>query len=202
VYKGEKPESSSTFYSKFELRNMIVPESVCSRIPWILETPKSIREHAVFEAHSNVKTNITNIKNRHIKYFSTPFRSRRKVGWSIGVSKDSVKCYGRSIGVYEMSSGMRFKTTEDINSVEHDCKLHFDGVNYYLLVQKQIELKTNTKHWFASLDPGIRKFQTVFSPDADEHLFIGNRDSEKIYKELLKLDKAISNGASDLKILK
>lgn len=201
-YKGVKPESSGTYYSKLELRNMIVPESACSRVPWLLETPKSIREHAVFEACSNVKTNMTNIKNGTIRYFSTPFRSRKKTGWSIGVSKDSVKCYGRSIGVYEMSSGMRFKTTEDIYSVDHDCKLHFDGLNYFILVQAPVELKTNTQYWFVALDPGVRKFQTVFSPDADEHLFVGNRDATRLYEKLLKLDKMISENARDTKILK
>lgn len=38
--------------------------------------------------------------------------------------------------------------------------------------------------------------------DADEHLFVGNRDAAKIYKELLKLDKAVSNKKHPQTLLK
>jgi hypothetical protein len=33
---------SSVHYSKFDLKNTIVPKSATSRIPWVLETPKDI----------------------------------------------------------------------------------------------------------------------------------------------------------------
>jgi hypothetical protein len=50
--------SSKTYYSKLELRNLITPAEASSRIKWILETPKSIRESAVFEAKKNEKSAI------------------------------------------------------------------------------------------------------------------------------------------------
>jgi putative transposase len=201
-YNGTKPEFVNTTYSKLELRNLITPVSVCCFTEWLLETPKSIRESAVFEAHKNLRSCFTNLKNGNIKYFNLGFMSKRKQSWSIGVTKDAVKPYGKSIGIYEASTGMRFKLTEPIYEVNHDIKIQFDGLHYYLCVPYAKELKINNKFWFTSLDPGVRKFQTTYSPDANEHLIIGDRASTRLYSCLLSLDKMISNHVPSKKILK
>ena len=201
-YNGTKPEFVNTTYSKLELRNLITPANTCCFTEWLLETPKSIRESAVFEAHKNLRSCFTNLKNGNIKYFNLGFMSKRKQSWSIGVTKDAVKPYGKSIGIYEASTGMRFKLTEPIYEVNHDIKIQFDGLHYYLCVPYTKELKINSKFWFTSLDPGVRKFQTTYSPDANEHLIIGDRASTRLYSCLLSLDKMISNHVPSKKILK
>jgi hypothetical protein len=48
--------------SKFDLRNLVTPLEVNSRIQWILDTPKAIREAAVFEANKNRRACFTNLK--------------------------------------------------------------------------------------------------------------------------------------------
>ena len=91
LYKDVKPENSNTYYSKLELRNLIVPESCCSRIKWILETPKAIRESAVFESYKNLQSAISNLKNGHIRYFNLRYKSKKLLKWTIGVPKESIK---------------------------------------------------------------------------------------------------------------
>ena len=181
--------SRSTNYSDFELRNMITPEIASCRIPWILKTPKSIRESAVFEAKKNLKVAFTNLSNGNIKKFTLGYKCKKTPSWSFKISKDSLKVNDKSIGIYEMSSGMRIRTTERIDVINHDSEIYYDGENYYIVIPYEKSIKINEcKSWFCASDPGIRKFQTIYSPDDDEHILIGNRSSTKMYKNLLYLD--------------
>jgi transposase len=205
LYKGVKPENSNTYYSKLELRNLIVPESSCSRIKWILNTPKAIRESAVFESYKNLQSAISNLKNGHIKYFNLRYKSKKLLKWTIGIPKESIKVYQNGdLGIYEeRTTNFRLRTTEKIKEITNDCTIHFDGVYYYICVPKTIQMKRNDKsNWVCSLDPGIRKFQTIYSPDNDSYITIGEKASSVLYSHLLKLDKLLSkkNSKNILKI--
>ena len=188
-----KYENCNVYYSDFELRNLIVPRSACSRIPWILETPKGIREEAVFEANRNLKSALSNLKNGHIKFFDLGFKKKRSNKWSIGIPHTSINVYKNSIGIYEVkTTNSRIRTTEPIKEIKNDCKLYFDGINYFICIPFTPSIKTNNKNWFASLDPGSRKFQTVYCPDEDTYIYIGERASNELYKKLITLDNLLS----------
>jgi len=207
LYKGVKPENSNTYYSKLELRNLIVPKSSCSHIKWILETPKAIRESAVFEAYKNLQSAISNLKNGHIKYFNLRYKSKKLLKWSIGIPKESIKVYQNGdLGIYEeRTTNFRLRTTEKIKEINNDCTIHFNGLNYYICVPELVEMKKNKEcNWVCSLDPGIRKFQTIYSPDNDSYITIGEKASGVLYVNLLKLDKLLSkrNSKNVLKIKK
>lgn len=195
--------SRNTHYSDFELRNIIIPEQVNSKIKWILETPKAIRESAVFEATKNMKSAITNLKNGHIKYFKLNFKKKKDIKWTIGIPKESIQTYDNNyISFYEKRTTFaRIKTVEHIKKIDHDCQIHFDGLNYYICVPETVTRKTNSKNWFCALDPGVRKFQTLYSPDENHYIKIGDRASKKMYMNLLLLDNLLSKN-SKLKILK
>lgn len=185
------------YYSKLELRNLITPEVTCCRIPWILKTPKAIREAAVFEAHKNFKSAFTNLKNKHIKHFNITYKTKKKISWTITVPQTALKvCNKRQIGLYEeRTTNTRLVLTEDIENINNDCNIHYDGLNYYLCVPEERKVKTNgSKNWTCAIDPGLRKFQTIYNVDNDDYLMIGDRASSKMYKYLMLLDKLISNG--------
>ena len=207
LYNGIKPENSNVFYSKLELRNLITPADACSRIKWILETPKAIRESAVFEASKNLKSAVSNLKNGHIKYFNLRYKLKKDLKWTIGIPKESLKIHENGdLGIYEERTTMfRIRTTEKINTIKNDCTIHFDGLHYYICIPKEVEIKTNNNYnWMCSMDPGTRKFQTIYSPDNDNYTVIGNRASTILYNNLIRLDKLLSNKNSKnkLKILK
>lgn len=207
LYNGVKPENSNNFYSKLELRNLITPADTCSRIPWVLETPKAIRESAVFEAFKNLKSGISNLKNGHIRYFNLRYKKKKLLKWTIGIPKESINIHENGdLGIYEERTTMfRIKTTEKINKINNDCTIHFDGSSYYICIPEEITMKTNEKsNWMCSLDPGSRKFQTIYSPDNDNYIIIGDRASTILYNNLIKLDKLLSkqNCKNKIKITK
>jgi hypothetical protein len=150
-----KPENINIFYSDFELRDLITPKEVCSRIPWILQTPKGIREGAIFEAKENLKTCLTNFKNGHINHFRLRFKSKKNSKWTITVPHDSINVYEKAVGIYEgRTTHFRVRTTEKIGEINSDCMIHFDGLSYFICVPFTVEKKTNSQNWFAALDHG------------------------------------------------
>lgn len=187
--------SRYTHYSKRELRDLIIPESVNFKSKWILETPKHIREYAVFEAYKNKKSCLTNKVNGNISHFNLRFKSKRNKSWTIGVPESSLNLYNNnSVGIYESrTTNFRVKTKEKINEINNDCLIHYDGINYFLCVPTTKEINKNVnQNFFAALDPGVRKFQTLYCPDENHFIKIGDRASNKIHELLLTLDNLIS----------
>ena len=205
LYKDTKPENPNIFYSENELRDLITPKYTCSRTPWLLKTPKHVRESAVYEARKNLKSAITNYQNGHIKHFNLKFKSKKTKSWAFEVPHTSMNTYKKEVCIYpDITKNARIKTTEEIPKLEHDCNVIFDGLNYYLCIPIEIKLKTNNNDGiYAALDPGVRKFQTIYSPDENNFIMIGKNASNLLYKNLLKLDKLISknNSKNKLKIL-
>ena len=196
-----KKSNPNISYTKLELRDFITPEIKCSKIPWILETPKAVREHGVFEAHKNFKACQTNLSNGNIKRFNLRFKSKKKDTWSIGIPHASINVYNgykskySEVGFYEdRTTFFRINTREKINfEIKNDSLVHFDGINYFLHIPRDKEVKkSNANGWFCALDPGVRKFQTLYSPDENEFIMFGDRASTRLYEILITMDNLIS----------
>ncbi len=187
VNEKEKVEKapSNTTYSKFDLRNLIVPESCNSRTPWLLESGSNIRAQAVFQAHSAYTTCISNIKAKNIKMFKLKYKLKKTLNWTMNIDRTNLTRSKDGVSLYLESGIMRTNENFEIN---HDCKIHYDGYNYYILVpyEKSI-LNSKTENTVCALDPGMRKFQTIYSEE--ECISVGIKASERIYKLLLTLDK-------------
>ena len=114
-------------------------------------------------------------------------------------------CKTSTIGLYEgQTTHARIKTTEKIQTIDNDCKIYYNGIDYFLCVPKVIEKKdqNTTKKWFAALDPGSRKFQVLCNPEDNEYVQIGVGASKVLHQNLIHLDKLISKGSSNKKIAK
>lgn len=199
-----KPVSHQVTYDKYRLRDMITPESACSRIPWILKTPKSIREASVFEASKNLSSALSNKNAGNITRFSLRYKSRKKDSWTIGLPKSCMRIKDKRINLFEkLSYDMEMNLTEKIldNSTvntetlikpKHDCTLHFDGMSYYICIPFSPKKRVSKNSWMCAIDPGSRKFQTVYSPENGNYTIIGDRASNVLYEKLLQLDQLIS----------
>lgn len=198
----EKKSSYGNGYSKFDLRNLLVPEEVNSRTPWLLETGSSIRSKAVFEAHKSWKTNVDLVKSGARRFFDLRYKTKKNVKWTFDIEHANVKtrldAYGNTeFSLYEESGFI--KSTESFQ-IDQDSSIHFDGKYYYILVPYTTVCKySSADNFHVALDPGSRKFQVSYSPDENINI-IGKGASEKIYKLLLMVDKAISTKNKRLEI--
>jgi hypothetical protein len=130
-------------YTDFQLRNIITLSETCSRIPWILETPKELRDGSVFEANKNKRAALTNLKNKNIKHFNLKFSSSKQDTWTINGLTSIKKIDNKTINLFPRYNFGRVKTFETlpkacdndtrINSKFRTC-LHFDGLYYYILI--------------------------------------------------------------------
>lgn len=224
--KIEGKASYNTSYSKFDLRNLIVPSHNCCSRSWITETPTALRSRAVFEMHNRYKTCLSNLKAGNIKFFDMKFKSKKQFRWTMDLPKENIittssnlckvhqekdylgniitenvsqencsTCKFLPLNEFKLfSESGKIKSTENFKEdiVKFDSKLHFDGINYYILIPYSVEVKRNKEeNWFCSLDPGVRKFQTIYSPDNGTVSVIGDRSATKIYDKLLCLDNLI-----------
>jgi putative transposase len=84
---------------------------------------------------------------------------------------------------------MKKWVNKNINSIDHECIVTKEGSNRYYIcipcdtVQKKIERPYN----IVSLDPGVKTFQTFYSPDG-----IHGKLGDKINKTVSKINKVIS----------
>jgi putative transposase len=197
----ENKASHGSYYGDLELRDLLAPEEMCSRTPWLLETGYAIREKASFEAHKNWDTNIKEVIAGRKRFFNLNFKSKRDLKWTININKNNIKtreAFGKTeFSLYEESGFI--KSTEKFE-IKHDCSIHFDGKYYYLLVPYQKPFcGSKAENFHVALDPGQRKFQVSYSPLGGINI-IGKNASEKIYKLLLLIDKAVSKKNKNLEV--
>jgi putative transposase len=183
---------STSYYSKIDLRNLIVPEHVNQHIPWILETPKSIREASVFEAKKNLKACITNLQNGNINRFQLKFLSRKKKSFTLGGFQIK-KITNKSFETFERCGLGHIKTCEDILDSSMTCSIHFDGANFYLLQPFEVQCKQKLdSENFVSFDPGVRTFLTGYDPQDYSFVKIGDGASSDLLEKAKKIDSNIS----------
>jgi len=193
-------------YNKRILRNeLVTAENIPEEKQWLLETPKVIRQQAVFSASSNFKTALTNHRNGLIKHFN--FIKKKENLWSMGLEKQiSITKNGQmtifknkpyNFGSFRSRDKIfkngRFKTILDIQKSgiykpSKDCSIHKDKSNrYYLILPIEEKCQTPRKKKIVSIDPGIRKFMSAYSPDG-ECSFLGIDCRARLLELLKKLD--------------
>lgn len=179
--------------TKLELRNLVTPVEVNSRTPWLVETPKAVREAAVFEASKNRRACFTNLKNGNIRHFHSQFLSKRKHSWTIGGIDSVEKCGQRGFTMYKRYDFGRIKTSEELPHKFATCSIHFDGNHYYVLVPVEKSItRTFGRKPFVAGDPGVRCFNTFYDPCEELCVEVGGGAAEKVHGLLLRLDNMIS----------
>lgn len=183
--------------SKFLLRNQLVAAQHVIGREWLLDTPKEIRARAVFEAHTRVWTGMKQIQNKTIRFFEMKFKTKKQQkqkGWCIEIPKQAItKINSKTIVLYKrITKKSEIRLTEALrHEIENDCKLQFDGLDYYFIVPIKVSRKQSQLHKrnIISLDPGIRTFLSGF--DTETTIEIGDKANEKMYPLLKKLDRYI-----------
>jgi len=200
-------------YDKRELRNCLATKEIgkstkgktpflnplFKKYPWLEETPKVIRQQAVFSCVSAYKSAISNLKSGNIKEFKINYKSKRKEKrWTLGIEKSfnfknnilsilptslgKVRYYKRCLKKFDIS--LLFKDGKP----RSDSYIHYNQKDYFLLIPYETKRKINNSKSSCSIDPGIRKFATIYSPEDQEAFFLGTDCTEKLTPLFFKLD--------------
>lgn len=217
-YSQQKYKSSITLEHLFneyhhlnfqDMRNMFVTKKGNEDfIPeWQFNTPKEVRVEAIKELITNIKTNIGKLKNNTITKFSMKFKYKKQNTQSITIPKSAIKFKDQKAYIYptilkdSIKIGRRtlkkhkkkFKKFKNLDfNIEHDCKLCFNGFEYYLLIpiDKLVQTKKDENKILA-FDPGEKTFQTAYSENEIIESNINKKKKEKLENKI-KLLQSLS----------
>jgi putative transposase len=186
-------EHQKTFYW---LRNRFVNEcNISAANGFLLDTPKHVREGAIKDLAQAYAINFKVRKRNPSHRFDIRFRKKRDTQ-SIVIPKDAFKQREDGVVLYPT---MLSKDPLIDHVPSHDCRLTLDRGGRFVLhvpvdVDKFTPLRKTHREKVVSIDPGVRTFLTTWSPDGEAYK-IGDGDSTKMYRLLLRTDKLISSVA-------
>ncbi len=147
------------------------------KYPFSKDVPVDTRVGAIFDAFTawetaKKKTEMPFSKTLH----ELKFRTKKDKSESIVIPKKTIgdqQFYVTYLG--------KMKSATPFNSAEHECRICYKNLNFYL----QIPMQPNTENQgkfgnFVSLDPGVRTFMTAFSEQGIYEF--GKGDISKISK--------------------
>jgi putative transposase len=158
---------------------------------WITEIPYDTRQLMIKSAHSMIKSNFELKKKGIIKHFNLKYKSRKNPKQIFFVDHRAVKNLNLFPDTLKNNSKLivRGKYKKYYNYIfEHDCIIQKNNYQYFLLVPKEKDIsyqKANKD--IVSLDPGIRSFQTFYTPDG----YVGDLGTKDLKDKLKKLTKKL-----------
>jgi len=134
---------------------------------WEYDTPKDIRAGAVKDVVTAYKAAFTNLKRGNISKFKLNWRIKKNEK-SIVIPKSAINLTNGKLNIYKNYhlGPMKISKDRSISTLEikQDCRLGKCYNHWYLYVPIKITTKTHVpKYDTCALDPGVRKFQTVYS---------------------------------------
>lgn len=164
---------------------------------WLKEVPFDTRGHGVQDAVSAYKTCMTNKINGNIKHFNLRYKSMKDPSQIFWIDKAAIKQTESEVKLFvrrlKNKSKLRFKPKDrtwlKTNTIDNDAKIQREGNGqFYLIVnfKRKVEVTEKTAI-VASLDPGTRTFQTMYSEGGIIGKF-GEQTSIQIKKLYAKID--------------
>jgi len=189
---NEGSEPNPTFFS---LRNKYVTAKNNTLIhQWELDTPKDIRAGALQDLSDRYFSLCKMVKERKLTHFKMKFR-RKHDDTSILIPNKTIDMRSGMIQIYKTKYNFPALKTSKRQSrkirkwdIIHDCRLQYERGRWFMCIPLDIQHKqVEHKHEdICALDPGVRKFQVVYSSKEVLHVGIRRELRAKIY---LKIDE-------------
>lgn len=159
---------------------------------WQKEIPYDTRQLVLKDLIGNYKSCITNKKRGHIDKFNVGFKSKKNPNQVFFSSKTAIKDF--CIFKRRLKNKSKLKTRKRHScynnyTPKHDFIVLKEYDKYYIIIPK--ERKTTfqqTNYNSVSLDPGVRTFQTYYSPDG-----ICGKIGDKIQNTINTLSTKVDN---------
>ena len=199
IHKKEKIKWD-TITSPIDLRNeiLIKNKDLKDNQKWLEETPYDCKELMIRSYITGLKNNLENKKS-----FEMQYKKKREAGQVIFVNKNAFSIKNNKLHFFQKklktNSNVKIKKIPKIN---HNLIILRKVNKYFLLIPYEDSLKTNASYGKeVSLDPGIRTFQTFYSPNnICGDLNIRNDLLEKLNKRIEKLINKRSNSRINRKL--
>lgn len=185
---------------------------------WELETPKDIRNGALRDIKKGYVTAWANLKAGNINSFGLNFRKKKSYAeQSLEIDKSAIKIIRDNTS---RISGFKIYTTYikdtikidkkslkglDFKELNHNSRLKKENNEWFLCVSYEVKGKeTRMLEKTCALDPGIRKFQTIYAEDKVTSITPVKHKIKRFYRILDKLkslrdDKVMRQNSYDKK---
>lgn len=180
--------------NKMQYRNKIVTEKDNAFVqarPWLLATPKAIRQQAAFEACAAHKSGMTQLSEGLIDHFKLSKRRKRKAKrcWTMGLESGAKVDKQGKLSIFPRVMAGNVKFRGKLPSIQQETKLMRDKCgDIWLLVPVMVPTKPrNFSRPHVALDPGVRKFLTSFD-DQGFGMLLGHDAKDRLYSKLMEVD--------------
>ena len=182
-------EDGKNIYSFYTLRKLIKSSFTKNEKQRIKKSkiPVHTLDNAIRDVCKAYKTAFTLLKSEKIKFFR--LRTKKATSPKETILLES-SCFSKTYNSFAIRAlGKLIDSSKSIMGITHDSRLqyckHTGSMTLYVPVNKATKVCTGRKEW-CSLDPGIRTFQTLYSPyGVDE---FGTEQPIKIKKLIKKIE--------------
>ena len=159
---------------KYMRKNRDIPEG--SSFGWLKKVPFDTRSGVYKQLASNYETNFTKLKNKEITHFKMGYKSKKSSSQVCFMNKKSLNLFKKTLFPRKVKQPFKFKTKMERWIKKHksvlenfgDYTIKKEGRNRYFfclpLKRKVFPMGTHGRNEVVALDPGVRTFQTFYSP--------------------------------------
>ena len=193
-FKNKKDESFSLSLSKTRSKIMKNNKDITDDDPelWLKDIPYDTRQLAIKNALSSIKSSFELLKNKKIKYFNHKYKSKKNNKQIFFIDHRAIKNLNLFPNLLKDNSKLivKKKYKKYYNYIPtSDALILKDNKKYFIIFSKEKKIEENKteKKEIISLDPGIKKFQSFYTPDG----YVGSIGDNKLKDKVLKKEKRI-----------
>lgn len=149
--------------------------------------PKHTRDNAINDCILAYKSAFTNLRNKNVKHFKLRYKKKSHHLSSIVIEPSAFSKLESKNG-FAFSILGNIESSEPLKGITKECRLCYNSRSNVFLLRVPFDKITTQfvkSGLEAALDPGIRTFQTIYSPQGNCY-DICSSDSTKKLKELTK----------------
>ncbi len=178
----------------FELRKKVLPNNkdlVGTPEEWLIKIPNKVKDLVIKEFCAMVKSAKTNFARGHIHHFEMKFKRKKEESQTCHMDCKAVNKSGillpniinEYLDTFRQTEIKRYfaKNPSYFQFLKKDKK-------YFLLLPQSYKVEANNQpHGIVALDPGVRSFQSFYSPDGLVGLVNPNPKFLKLHKKIKML---------------
>jgi len=181
-------------------------DKIISETPYLNELSKSCgilkhtRDNAINDCILAYKTAFANLKARNIKHFKIRYKKKSHHLSSI-VIEPSAFCKPENKNGFAFNILGNIESSELLKGITKECRLCYNSRSNVFLLRVPFDNYTNQIVKcgnVASLDPGIRTFQTVYSPQGNCYDICSNASTKKLKQLTKKLNEKNSKNRDEV----